>query len=187
MLPEALQAAEEALKYYEDAGEKKRGMVPVLHTISGIQQALLRHDGAVKSMKQAVRLTQEVDDRAGEATALHSLAYLAMEQLFFELEGTPDVFSASHNLRLEAAWEDLDAALSIVQELKMPDAERRVMETVQWAVDKSRRIHTLITITNHVLPTCVCRIPSLHSFPLPSFLSPPRAPIPLLMFLLVFL
>ena len=127
MLPEALQAAEEALKYYEDAGEKKRGMVPVLHTISGIQQALLRHDGAVKSMKQAVRLTQEVDDRAGEATALHSLAYLAMEQLFFELEGTPDVFSASHNLRLEAAWEDLDAALSIVQELRMPDAERRVM------------------------------------------------------------
>merc|ERR1712242_204537 len=109
-------------------------MVPVLHTIAGVQQALLRHGDAVKSMRHAVQINQEVDDRAGEATALHSLAYLEMEQLFFELEEKPEEFSANHNSRLGAAWEDLDAALFIVQELKMPDAERAVMETVQWAI-----------------------------------------------------
>merc|ERR1712176_798114 len=101
MLSDALEAAEEALRFYEEVGEKKRGMVPVLHTMAGVQQALLKHDDAVKHMKQAVVISREVDDRVGEANALHCLAYLQMEGLFLELEKSPEVFSESHNATLE--------------------------------------------------------------------------------------
>lgn len=143
-LTEALEAAEEALQYYEQAGMKKDGMVPVLHTLARIQSTNQKTDEALTYMKQAVEITREVGDRAGESGSLHSLAYLEMSNLFSELMENAQVFSDEHNLPLESSWTYLDEALYIAREQQMPEGEAAVLDTIKWAMEQSRRIHIKI-------------------------------------------
>lgn len=138
---EALEAAQSAQTYFLEANEKKYGTALVLNTISQIHQVDGKQADALKAAKQSMEVYQEIGYRPGEANALHNVAYLELASIFGDVEEKPDTFTKDQSEQLELAWKDAIKALEIFQELKMPDGEELVTETINLFIEKARKIH----------------------------------------------
>lgn len=138
---EAMETAESAMRYYMEGGEKKNGTAVVLHTIAQIHQVDDKQEDALKAARQAMEVYQDIDFKPGEASALHNVAYMELDQLFKQVADKPEVFTKDQSGKLEEAWNDAVKALRLFQEINMIDGEDMVTETINLFIEKARKIH----------------------------------------------
>mmetsp|Transcript_66137 Transcript_66137/g.159867 ORF Transcript_66137/g.159867 Transcript_66137/m.159867 type:complete len:378 (+) Transcript_66137:1-1134(+) len=139
-LAEALESGEEAMKLYNEIGEKKDS-APCCHTLAQIHLAMQKPTEAIKCARQAVEDYRDAGDLLAEANALHDLAVMDVEDLLSEVDKDPKSFSKEHADRLSALWKPLEDALALYRDLKHTEGEYYVTETINNVIERSRQIH----------------------------------------------
>lgn len=146
LFQDALDAAEESLKLYQDIGVKRNGTAVALGTVAQIYFLKKDREMGLKAATEAVDVFREVGDRAGEAGALHTAGLLDMENLHAELGDNPKAtFTQEHSNRLEEAWKPLTRALDIFREMKNADGEAMVSQTVSDMMAKAQKLQEAIS------------------------------------------
>lgn len=151
---EAIEAAEEAIRLYDDIGERStRVKASLLQALAEAHRQMGNRADATTLLQKCLDMQKKDENRRGEAHSLHLMAKTDLEVTFAELEANSKALDESKSADLSRAWALAEQSLGMFRDLGDKDGEVLVNETVKHFTEKAKKVQKKITggVPNHTV------------------------------------